>query len=132
VSPSAGTAANSSSNSGANNSTKGDVMKRVRYGDFIRLWASSAYTHKVSAYTPNLIYFEYCIALYKSYASLAVVRFAAIAMAMHDCELCCSCDSARLCAFSDAYRHSAVLSAWYSLSHCSLVLIPRLRMFLQS
>eukprot|EP00953_Heterococcus_sp_UTEX-ZZ885_P000431 759-Heterococcus_DN1.PRE.1 len=46
VSPSAGTAANSSSNSGASSSAKGDVMKRVRYGDFIRLWASSAYTHK--------------------------------------------------------------------------------------
>jgi hypothetical protein len=52
VSPSAGTAANSSS--GASSSAKSDVMKRVRYGDFIRLWASSAYTHKVSAYTPNM------------------------------------------------------------------------------
>jgi hypothetical protein len=55
VSPSSGTAANSSS-SGASSSAKGDVMKRVRYGDFIRLWASSAYTHKVSAYTCTLNY----------------------------------------------------------------------------
>jgi hypothetical protein len=46
VSPSNAAAANSS---GSNSSAgRGDVMKRVRYGDFIRLWASSAYTHKVS------------------------------------------------------------------------------------